>query len=180
MAITRWIAGGGALAGAAGIFLSETLLSPTYEILYSGGMSAVHCGISTGEQACTFIYDFSIGNTGKEVQETVRVTWPVDMRHWGTATQVADIVGSARKTQQPQIQPAFDSDKTVYTISGLMPNTMVSFKASCYACAPAQLQAMRQAGAKVEARGTTSEGDPRVSALMRGFTNMLRVVGLFG
>jgi len=179
LALKRWIAGGGALAGAAGIVVSETLLSPTYEVLYSGGVSAAYCDNATGERACTFIYDLSVGNTGKEVQETVRITWPVDMRHWGPGTQVADIVGSARQTQQPQIQPAFDSGKTVYTISGLMPNTMVSFRASCYACTPAQLQAMRQAGATVEARGKISESDPRVSALMRGLTNMLRIVGLF-
>ena len=176
---TRWIAGGGALAGAAGIVLSQTVFSPDYAVLYSGGVDVAHCATFDGRQQCAFIYRFSIGNTGKLEQETLRVEWPIDLRHLGVETWVADIVASAEKTAQPKILPAFESDKTVYAIDGLMPNTMVGFNASCLACTPEQLQAMQQAQPLILARGAVERGDPRVSALRRGAMNALRVVGLF-
>ncbi|MBE0616272.1 MAG: hypothetical protein IH604_21600 [Burkholderiales bacterium] len=175
----RWIAGGGALAGAAGIVLSQTVFSPDYEILYSGGVDVAQCASVDDRRRCAFVYRFSIGNTGKLGQETLRVEWPLDLKHLGIETRVADIVASAEKTAQPKIMPVFESDRTVYTIDGLMPNTMVGFNASCLACTPEQLQAMRQAQPLIVARGTIEEGDPRVSALRRGASNVLRVVGLF-
>jgi hypothetical protein len=177
--VARWIAGGGALAGMAGIVVNETLLSPQYEVLYSSGVSAVLCNTINGKQACTFIYAASVGNTGRQAQEKVRIAWPIDMRAWRLGTEVADIIGSARKTQQPQIQSTYDSAQTVYAIGGLMPNTVVSFEASCYACTPAQLRAMQQVRPVVQARGKVSEADPRVSALTRGVMNALKLVGLF-
>ena len=179
IALVRWIAGGGALVGMACIFLSQTLLSPTYEVLYSGGMSTAHCADVEGRQTCAFVYDLSVGNTGKQAQESVRIAWPLDMQHWDVVTQVADIVASAKKTSQPRIRPAFESGKTVYAIDGLMPNTLVRFSVSCLACTAGQLQAMRQARARVHARGEVSEADPRVSALLHGAINLLRLVGLF-
>lgn len=177
--LARWIAGGGAVAGVVGIVLSETLLRPAYEILYSGGVSAVHCAKVQEQQACTFIYEFSIGNTGKKAQESLRIEWPLDMQHWDLGTQVADIVASAQKTVQPRIRPAFESSKTIYTIEALVPNTLVAIRARCMACTPAQLQAMQQARVTVEARGAVYEGNPRVSALAHGVMNLLRLVGLF-
>ncbi len=177
--IARWIAGGGALVGVAGIVLSEALFAPRYEVLYSSDVSAVLCNTFKGELACTFIYELSVGNTGKEEQESVRIAWPIDMRERRLSTRVADIIGSARKTQQPQIQPAYDADQTVYTINGLMPNTVVSFEANCFLCPPEQLRTMQQMRPAVQARGTVSEADPRVSALTRGLMNVLKLVGLF-
>lgn len=177
--LARWIAGGGVLAGVAGIVLSQTLLSPKYEVLYSGGVNVAHCTDIEDRRVCTFIYEFSVGNTGKMEQESLRIEWPLNLQHWGVGTQVADIVASAKATPQPKIRPAFESGKTIYTIDGLMPNTMVRFNARCLACTPGQLQAMRQSRPVIEARGTVSEGDPRVSALQRGAMNVLRVVGLF-
>lgn len=41
----RWIAWGGALAGVAGIVLSQTVLSPKYEVLYSGGVTVEARGV---------------------------------------------------------------------------------------------------------------------------------------
>jgi hypothetical protein len=177
--IARWALGGGALIGAAGIMLSETLFSPQYEVRYSSGVSTALCENFKGKRVCTFIYALSVGNTGKEAQESVRITWPMDMREWELKTKVADIIGSARKTQRPRIEPTYDAGTTVYTISGLMPNTLVDFEANCFFCTPAQLQIVRQARPEVEARGGVSEGDPRASALMRGLMNALRLVGLF-
>lgn len=175
----RWIAGGGVLAGLAGIVLSQTLFSPDYEVLYSGGVDVAHCADIGDQRVCTFVYSLSLGNTGKLAQETLRIAWPLDLRHLGLEAQVADIVASAKPTPQPQILPALESDRTVYTISGLMPNTMVRLHGGCMVCTPEQLQALRQARAIIEARGTVAEGDPRVSALQRGAMNVLRLVGLF-
>lgn len=177
--MARWIAGASGLVGVVGIILSQTLLSPSYEVLHSGGVSVAYCADMDDERTCTFHYEFSIGNTGKLEQESLRIEWPLDLQHLGVGTQVADIVGSARNTVQPQILPAFESGKTVYTINGLMPNTMVRFDANCLACTPGQLQAMRQTRPVIVARGTVLEGDPRVSALQRGAINALRLVGLF-
>ncbi|MBE0626145.1 MAG: hypothetical protein IH606_15165 [Burkholderiales bacterium] len=177
--MARWIAAGSGLAGVAGIILSQTLLSPSYEVLYGGGVSVAYCANTDGKRTCTFHYEFSIGNTGKLEQESLRIEWPLDLRHLGVGTQAADIVGSARETVQPQILTAFESGKTVYTINGLMPNTMVRFEANCLACTPGQLLAMRQTHPVIVARGTMLEGDPRVSALQRGAINALRLVGLF-
>lgn len=175
----RWITGGGALVGLTGIVLSQTLLWPKYEVLYSGAVSAVHCASVEGRQACSFVYEFSVGNTGKHEQESVRIEWPLDMQSWYVGTQVADIIASARATPQPRIRAEFVSGKTVYSIDGLMPNTVVEFKARCMACTPGQLHAMQQARVSIEARGAVSEADPRVSALRHGAMNLLRVVGLF-
>ena len=175
----RWIAGAAALAGVAGIVMSQTVLWPKYEVLYSGGVTAVHCANVEGRQGCTFIYEFSVGNTGRNEQESVRIEWPLDMQRWYVGTQIADIVASARKTPEPQIRPAFESGKTVYAINRLMPNTVVEFKVRCIVCTPAQLHAMQQAHVTVEARGVVSEADPRVSALRHGVMNLLRLVGLF-
>jgi hypothetical protein len=177
--LARWIAGGGVLAGVAGIVLSQTVLSPKYEVLYSGGVSAAHCLDLEHRRVCVFRYEFSVGNTGKLEQESLRIEWPLNLQHWGVGTQVSDIVASAKATPQPQILPAFESGKTVYTINALMPNTMVRFDANCLACTPGQLQAMRQMHPIIEARGSVSAGDPRVSALQRGAMNLLRLVGLF-
>jgi hypothetical protein len=176
----RWIAGGGALIGIAGIVLGETLLRPTYEVLYSGAVSAAYCPELEERQTCAFVYDFTVANVGKETQDSLRIEWPLDMQRWDTGTQVSDIVASARATQQPQIQPVYEHGKTVYTISGLTPNTMVMIRASCLRCTPEQLQAMRETRPVIAARGTVSEGNPRASTLMRGFMNVLRLVGLFG
>lgn len=175
----RWITGGAMLAGVAGIVLNQTVLSPKYEVLYSGGVTAVHCANGEGRETCTFIYEFSVGNTGKNEQESLRIEWPLDMQRWYVGTQVADIVATTRKTPEPRIRPGFEAGKTVYTIDGLMPNTVVEFKVRCMACTPAQLHTMQQAQVIVEARGAVSEADPRVSALSHGFMNLLRVVGLF-
>lgn len=174
------LAWGGALAGVAGIVLGETLLSPKYEVLYSGGVIAQHCLIIEGVEQCTFVYAFSVGNTGKKEQESVRVEWPLDMQRWQVGTQAADIVASAKPTPEPRIRPSFDTGKTVYTIEGLMPNTLVEFKLRCMACTPAQLHAMQQAHVTVKARGAVSDTEPRISALRHGIINLLRVVGLFG
>ena len=175
----RWIAGGGVMAGVAGIILGQTVLSPTYEVLYSGGMTVAHCLSVEGEQACVFVYEFSVGNTGKKQQESLRIEWPLDMQRWDVGTQVADIVASARKTPEAQIRPTFATGKTVYAISALMPNTMVQFKVRCMACTPLELQAMQQARVSVKARGAVSEADPRVSAISHGIMNLLRIFGLF-
>lgn len=176
----RWFAGGGTLAAAAGIFLSQTLFAPSHELLYSGGVSAAHCIHIEERDACSFVYELALGNTGKRAQERIRIEWPLDTQRWHAGTQVADIVGSARPTPQPRIRPEYGPDKTVYTIEGLMPNTMVQLRMSCSVCTRAQLQAMRASRPVIEARGKVSEGDPRVSTLWRGFTNLLRVAGLFG
>lgn len=175
----RRLAWGGALAGLAGIVLGQTVLSPTYEVLYSGGVIAQHCLIIEGGEQCTFVYAFSVGNTGKKEQASVRIEWPLDMQRWQVGTQVADIVASAKPTPEPQISSSYDAGNTVYTIDGLMPNTLVEFKLRCMACTPADLHAMRQARVGVQARGAVSEADPRVSALRHGIINLLRVVGLF-
>lgn len=176
----RWIAGGGALIGIAGIVLGETLLRPSYEVLYSGALSAAYCPKLEERQTCTFVYDLSVANVGKKAQDKLRIEWPLDMQHWGTGTNVSDVIASARETQQPQIRPVYADGKTVYTISGLMPNTMVMIRASCLRCTPEQLQTMREKQPVIAARGTVSEGNPRFSTLMRGFMNVLRLVGLFG
>ncbi len=176
----RRIAWGGALAGVAGIVLGQTLLSPKYEVLYAGGVSTAHCLTAEGREICVFVYEFSVGNTGKETQEQVRIEWPLDMQRWYVGTQAADIVASARKTQEPRILPSFESGRTVYEIDGLVPNTLVEFKVRCMTCTPADLHAMQQAKVKVQARGAVAEADPRVSALRHAIMNLLRVVGLFG
>lgn len=176
---TRWVAAGGLLVGFAGLVLSETLLSPKYELLYSSGIGVAHCIDKEQQRSCSFSYEFSVGNTGKLGQDGLRIEWPLNLQRWGLQAQVADIVGSAKRTPQPQILGEFQADRTVYTINGLMPNTMVSIRGFCLACTPAQLQAMRHTQPQIASQGSVREGDPRLSALQRGAMNVLRLVGLF-
>lgn len=176
----RWLAGGGVLIGIAGIVLGETLLRPTYEVLYSGALSGAYCPKIEARQSCAFVYELAVANIGKEAQDGLRIEWPLDMQRWDTGTYVSDIIASARETQPPRIQTAYESGRTAHTVSGLMPNTMVMIKASCLRCTPEQLQTMRETRPVIVARGTVSEGDPRFSTLMRGLMNVLRLVGLFG
>jgi hypothetical protein len=175
----RWITGGGVLIGIAGLVLSETLLSPKYELLYSADIGFAFCTDKDNRRACTFSYNFTLGNTGKLGQDDLRIEWPLDLSRWGVETNVSDIVGSARDTPQPQILGVSEQGKTVYTINGLMPNTMVRFYARCLACTPEQLQTMRQTQPSIVSQGSVHEGDPRLSALRRGAVNVLRLFGLF-
>lgn len=175
----RRLVGGSALVSVAGIVLSQTLLAPTYEVLYSGSMTVAHCFNVKGRETCVFTYALSVGNTGKQPQDTVRVVWPLDMQSWDVGAQVADIVASANRTPEARIRRTSESDRTVYEIDRLMPNTLVEFRVRCLQCAPSDFEAMRQARVSVEARGVVSEADPRVSALRHGAMNLLRVVGLF-
>lgn len=175
----RWIAGGGALAGVLGIVLNQTVFSPAYEVLYRGGIYAARCTDVDERSVCAFAYDLTVGNTGRREQDSVRIVLPLIPQNVGVDTRVADIVGSAAPTPQPQILHEPDSGNTIYTIIGLMPNTLVNFSLRCLTCTPAQLHAMQQAQVRIEARGAVSEADPRLSALRRGAMNLLRVVGLF-
>lgn len=175
----RWIAGGSVFVGAAGIILGQTLLSPAYAILYSSDMSTAQCVAVENRQLCNFAYGFSLSNTGTKMQDGVRIEWPLDMQHLGLEASVSDVVASAQPTPQPQILPAFEADKTVYTINGLMPNVMVRIWLRCVACTPAQAQALREAPANIQARGVVAEGNPRVSALLNAAMNVLRLFGLF-
>ena len=175
----RWIGGGGVFVGIAGIVLGQTLLAPEYELLYSGGEAVAHCFQREERQICSLAYELTLGNTGKKAHDSVRVSWPLDLQNWDVATQVSDIIASAERTPQPQIRPAFESNKTVYTISALMPNTLVRFWVRCLMCTPEQARALRHARASIEARGVVTEADPRLSALLHGAMNVLRLVGLF-
>ena len=176
----RWIAGGSALAAAAGIVFSRTLSAPQYELLYRGGVTAAHCARIDEREVCGFSYSLAIGNTGKQTQQRVRIAWPLDLQRWHVKTHVADIVASARKTVRPEIQSAFELGKTVYTVGGLMPNTLVRFSLGCSVCTRAELRAMQQVRPSVVARGEVLKSDPRRSALRRGVVNLLRVLGLIG
>jgi len=173
------IAGSSVLVSLVAIVLSQTLLAPTYEVLYRGNMTVVHCFSVKGHETCVFTYTLSVGNTGKQPQDALRIVWPLDMRSWDIGAQVADIVASASKTQDAQIRRTFDSDQTVFEIARLMPNTLVDLRIRCLECTRSDVHAIRDARMTVEARGVVSEADPRVSALRHGAMNLLRVVGMF-
>lgn len=174
----RWLLAGGVAAGLGGIVLEETLLRPAYEVLYSGGLSVAHCASVAGRPACTLNYRLSVGNTGKERQDSVRIELPAELPRATVRTKVSDIVASARKTPQAQVQLEPATGSTVFVIRDLEPNTVVDIDLSCALCERADVDAFRAIHAKVEARGSVTEADPRVSTLKNGVTNFARTVGL--
>ncbi len=176
----RWIAGGGFLIAVAGLVLSETLLAPKYELAYRGGVDAAHCTAIGRSETCSFGYGLSIGNDGKERQQTVRILWPLDLSACHVQWQVSDIVAQVRPTPQPQVLTTLEAGKTVHTIRALMPDTMIEFELGCGARTREELRTMQHTHPKVVARGVVSEADPRASAFWHAITNLLRVFGLFG
>lgn len=176
----RWLLAGGVAAGLGGIVLGETLLRPAHEVLYSGSLSMAHCATAAGQPACAFKYRFSVGNTGKETQDSVRIELPAQLPRATVGTRVSDIVASARKTPEAQVRQESATGSTVFLISALAPNTVVDIDLFCALCDRADVDAFRGIRAKVEARGSVTEADPRVTTFRNGIVKFLRVLGLFG
>ena len=175
----RWLLAGGVAAGLGAIVLEETLLRPAHEVLYSGSLTVAHCAPVAGRPACALIYRFSVGNTGKEKQDSVRIALPAELPRATVRTKVSDIVASARRTPQAQVQQEPGTGSTVFVIRELEPNTVVDIDLSCAQCERADVDAFRAIHAKVEARGSVTEADPRVSPLKHGVINFVRMFGLF-
>ncbi len=175
----RWLLAGGVATGIAGMVMSETVFRSEHEVRHSGAVSMSHCATTAGRRHCTFQYGFSIGNSGDAVQERIRIAWPDGLPLTMTRFKVADIVGSARKTQPPVVEREPGEGRTAFTIRDLAPNTLVEFEFVCLACPPADLESYKTVTASVEARGSVRHGDPRASALWAAVVNFLAVIGLF-
>ncbi len=176
----RWLLAGGVAAGLGGIVLGETLLRPAHEVLYSGTLPVAYCAQIAGKPVCIFKYRFSVGNTGRETQDSVRIELPARLPQATITTTVSDIVASARKTPQAQVREESATGSTVFIVSELAPNTVVDIDLMCATCQRADLDAFRRLRAKVEARGSVAEADPRVATFRNGIIKFLRVLGLFG
>ena len=175
----RWLLAGGLASGLGGIVLGETLLRPAHQVLYSGSLSVANCAPVAGRPQCTFQYRLSVGNTGKEKQDLVRIELPAAPPRATLGTKVSDIIASARKTPQAQVRRESATGSNAFIVSGLEPNTVVDIELFCALCEPADLDGMRAIRATVEARGSVTESDPRVSTFKNGIVNFLRVFGLF-
>lgn len=176
----RWLLAGGVAAGLGGIVLGETLLRPAHEVLYSGNLSMAHCSTATGQPTCALKYRFSVGNTGTEVQDSVRIELPAELPRATLDTKISDIVASARKTPQALVRQEAATGSTVFLISDLAPNTVVDIDLFCALCERADVDAFRGIRARVEAKGNVTEADPRVATFRNGIVKFLRVLGLFG
>jgi hypothetical protein len=174
-----WLLGGGVAAGLGGIVLSETLLRPTHEVLYAGAVSMQQCFASAGREVCAFQYRLSVGNTGRERQDRVRIEWAASLPRAAVGTRVSDLIASAKGTAMPIVQHEAGERMTAFTISDLAPNTVVDIDLTCTACERADVGAFGNSRPRIEARGSVSEADPRVSTLKKGAMNLLRVLGLF-
>ena len=175
----RWLLTGGVAAGLGGIVLGESLQRPAHEVRYSGTLSMAHCAPVAGRLACTFKYSLSVANTGRQTQASVRIELPAHLPRATVGTKISDIVASARKTPQPHVHQKSEIDSTGFIISELEPNTVVDIDLFCALCDRADLDAFRGIRVKVEARGSVTEADPRVSTFKNGVVNFLRVLGLF-
>lgn len=174
-----WLLGGGVVAGLGGLVLGETLLRPTHEVLYSGAVSMQQCVTTAAREVCVIQYRFSVGNTGKEKQDRVRVEWAAALPRASVGTRVSDIIASAKATSMPDVKQESGERMTAFTISDLAPNTVVDIDWVCSTCERADLGVFRDLRPRIEARGSVSESDPRVSTLKKGGLNLLRVLGLF-
>ena len=87
-----------------------------------------------------------------------------------------DIRASAAKRPIPAIADRRVAGAIVYEIKPLPENTVVDFDFQCMRCAEDSVRALQPGRIRVEAAARVVEGDPRVTTLLRGLMNLLRVV----
>jgi hypothetical protein len=166
------------LAGLAWLMLSESALRPRHEILYRLAPVFSQCSGTTAKESCVAEYRLSLANSGLAPQERVEVRWPAQFAGWSVDWTSSDLVASAGRRADPEVNMSKDGDFT-HEIRNLAPNTLVELTLRCAECSRAQVEGTRQAAVRVEARGKVIERDPRATMLGRAALNAARLLGIF-
>jgi hypothetical protein len=175
----RVATGGGLLVSIALLVVSETLLRPEQEILYTGSLFS-HCVPAKEGEICIARYSVSIANNGRAGRDDVRLEIGRPLRDWVADTRASDLVGSTVARPDPEIGTSIDDEKTVYDIRRFAPNTVVDFEIGCQPCSRAQIRALKDAPLRVHAKGAVVNTDPRTTMLGRAMRNLARVLSIFG
>jgi len=173
----------GAAAGLIGwialVVIEETLLRPDHEVLYSAALVVANCPEIEGRKRCAALYRISIANSGRARQEEVRVEWGPARDLWTFSTNVTDLVGSAAKRSDPRITETPGEGRRIFHIRDFEPNTLVELKFDCMLCPPEEIRSLRNAQARVDAKGEVVNADPRGTVFRRAMRNLARTFGLF-
>ncbi len=168
--------GSGVALGGVALTLAATLL-PHREVRHALSVNVFECqNTGGGARICTAWGRLSVGNTGNVEQGVVRVHLPHEAAEWRIGARVFDIRASAAKRPIPAIADRRVAGAIVYEIKPLPENTVVDFECQCMRCPEDTVRALQPARIRVEAAGRVAEGDPRVTTLLRGLMNLLRVV----
>ena len=166
----------GVALGGIALTLAATFL-PRREVHHALSVNVFECqNVDRGARACTAFGRLSIGNTGNVEQSEVRVHFPGEAAQWRVGTRVFDIRASAVKRPPPAISERREAGAVVYEIRPLPENTVVDFECQCVRCPEETVRAFLPDRIRIEAAGRVAEGDPRVTTLLRGLMNLLRVV----
>ena len=166
----------GVALGGIALTLAATFL-PHREVHHALSLNVFDCqGVEGGARVCTAFGRLSIGNTGNVEQSEVRVHFPGEMAEWRIGARVFDIRASAVKRPNPGIFELGEAGAIVYAISPLPENTVVDFECQCLRCPEDAVRALAPERIRIEAAGRVAEGDPRVTTILRGLMNLLRVV----
>jgi hypothetical protein len=104
------------------------------------------------------------------------VHFPGEAAEWRIGTRVFDIRASAVKRPIPRISERREAGAVVYEIRPLPENTVVDFECQCLRCPEDAVRALAPDRIWIEAAGRVAEGDPRVTTILRGLMNLLRVL----
>jgi len=166
----------GVALGGIALTLAANLL-PHREVHHALSLNVFECrNVERGARVCTAWGRLSVGNTGNVDQSEVRVLFPGEAAEWRIGTRVFDIRASAAKRLDPAIVERREAGAVVYEIKPLPENTVVDFECQCVRCPEEAVRALTPDRIRIEAVGRVAEGDPRVTTILRGLMNLLRVV----
>jgi hypothetical protein len=173
----RAILGVVALAAIAAVVLLD-VLSPDFEILYSGSLVTSDCREIQEKKACVGVYQFTIANSGDKRQDEVRATWGLLLDKWTVKVKVSELTAGTKRNRDPVIVATPEPGRTVYSIGGLDPHLAVELTLTCTACSTEEIQALKNAPLKVTGNGTIENTEPRWTLSGRAVRNLERVVRL--
>ena len=166
----------GVALGGIALTLAATFL-PHREVRHALSLNVFECqSVDRNARVCTARARLSVGNTGNGEQSEVRVHFPGEAAEWRIGTRVFDIRASAVKRPHPAISERREGGAVVYAIRPLPENTVVDFECQCVRCPEEVVRALLPERIRIDAVGRVAEGDPRVTTLLRGLMNLLRVV----
>jgi hypothetical protein len=170
---------GAAVLGGVALVVSEALLRPAHEVLYSASLVVADCRDTHGRKLCFALYSVSIANSGRLKQDEVRLEWGFARENLTLSTKVTDLVASAAARSDPRIIETPGERGTTYEIRDFDPNTLVELRLSCVLCPPEEIRALRDAPMRVHAKGRVVNADPRGTMLGRALRNLARALDVF-
>lgn len=154
--------------------------SSTDEISFSAGFDFTTCSgflanESIDSERCRADYRISLGNTGSNAREHIRIDLAPVPPTWRLGVNVTDIVASAREKIQPEIEHWQVDETLTITIENLQPNRMVTLQLMTIGAEAADL--LKTTGAEVHSDGELVETSPQLTVVARLFRSLFAVFG---